>query len=143
LLGLRSSEFLAWNPPKRQQISIAVPGANKTLQFHPRKKHSIAKRFELARFIGDYILHDGQGEAWLASTDLRTSRQKYQRAFAAEFLCPLDSLQAYLNKDYSESAIEDAAEHFDVSPQTVESMLANNDLIPSTQLSNYLESLPY
>ncbi len=75
---------------------------------------------------------------------LGTSRQKYQRAFAAEFLCPLSSLQAYLENDYSESAIEDAAEYFKVSSQTVESILENNGLISSPQSASYLErSFPY
>ncbi|MEB3338078.1 MAG: hypothetical protein VKJ46_11490, partial [Leptolyngbyaceae bacterium] len=144
LLGLQKSKCEAWNPPSRQQISIAVPLDAARFKFHLRKKHPIAKRFELARFIGDYLLYGNNGASWLASTDLRTSRQKYQRAFAAEFLCPLSSLQAYLGNDYSESAIEDAAEHFSVSSQTIESILANNGLISSPQSASYLESsLPY
>jgi hypothetical protein len=144
LLGLQKSKYEAWNPPIRQQISIAVPIKETGFKFHPRKRHPIAKRFELARFIGDYLFYGNNGSSWLASTDLRTSRQKYQRAFAAEFLCPLSSLQAYLESDYSESAIEDAAEHFSVSSQTVESILENNGLISSPPSVSYLEtSLPY
>jgi len=45
-----------------------------------------------SRLMGDYLLYGNHGTSWLASTDLRTSRQKYQRAFAAEFLCPFRSL---------------------------------------------------
>ncbi|MEQ9668759.1 ImmA/IrrE family metallo-endopeptidase [Coleofasciculus sp. G2-EDA-02] len=144
LLGLKKSEYEAWTPPRRQHISVAVPLKENRFNFHPRKKHPIAKRFELARLIGDYLFYDNRGESWLTSTDLRTSRQKYQRAFAAEFLCPLSSLQDYLDSDYSESAIEDAGDHFQVSSQTVESILANNGLIYSPQSSSDLEaSLPY
>ncbi|AFY61652.1 ImmA/IrrE family metallo-endopeptidase [Synechococcus sp. PCC 6312] len=144
LLGLQKAEYETFDPPRQQRISIAVPLEQTGFRFHTRKRHPIAKRFELARFIGDYLLYGNCGEPWLVNTDLRTSRQKYQRAFAAEFLCPLSSLQAYLDNDYSESAIEDAAEYFQVSSQTVESILTNNGLISSPQSDSYLEaSLPY
>jgi hypothetical protein len=144
LLGLQKSEYESWTPANRQPVSIAVPLETARFKFYPRKKHPIAKRFELARFLGDYLLYSNQGNSWLASTDLRTSRQKYQRAFAAEFLCPLKSLQSYLDNDYSESAIEDAAVYFNVSQKTVESILANNGLIVAPQSIHDLEtSLPY
>lgn len=125
LLGLSKTEYENFQPPHRQNVSMAVPSENMRLRFYPRKKHPAAKRFELARFIGDHLLYGSRGSAWLTSTDLRTSRQRYQRAFAAEFLCPFSSLQAYLDHDYSESALEDAAEYFQVSSQTVESVLTN------------------
>lgn len=144
LLGVRGSEYEGWKPPSRQHISVAVPSTENVFNFHPRKRHPIAKRFELARFIGDYLLDDNREESWLTSTDMRTSRQKYQRAFAAELLCPLSGLQAYLDSDYSESALEDAAEYFNVSQQTVESILVNNGLISSRQAIADLDvSLPY
>lgn len=144
LLGLQKAEYEAFDPPRQRRIAVAVPSGKTGFRFHTRKRHPIAKRFELARFIGDYLLYGNSGESWLANTDLRTSRQKYQRAFAAEFLCPLSSLQAYLENDYSESAMEDAAEYFKVSSQTVESILENNGLISSPQSASYLESsLPY
>ena len=144
LLGLQKAEYEAFDPPRQQRISIAVPSEQAGFKFHTRKRHPIAKRFELARFIGDHLLYGNCGESWLANTDLRTSRQKYQRAFAAEFLCPLSSLRAYLDNDYSESTMEDAAEHFKVSSQTVESILTNNGLISSPQSASYQEtSLPY
>jgi hypothetical protein len=144
LLGLEQSEYDAWQPQKRQPISVAVPLKNNGFNYHPRKSHPLAKRFEFARLIGDYLLYGNSGKSWLASTDIRTSRQKYQRAFAAEFLCPLDSLQAYLDNDYSESAIEDASEYFMVSQQTIETILTNNSLIFSSHRVNDLEPrIPY
>lgn len=144
LLGLHKSEYEALPSPPRRNISIAVPLEKGGFRFHARKRNRPGKRFELARFIGDYLLYGNHGESWLANTDLRTSRQKYQRAFAAEFLCPFSSLHAYLDNDYSESAIEDAAEYFGVSSRTVESILTNNGLISYPQSANYLEaSLPY
>jgi len=104
----------------------------------------MAKRFELARLLGDYLLTENTDKQWLTSTDLFTSRQKYQRAFAAELLCPINALQEYLKNDYSESAIDDATEHFQVSQTTVNMLLRNNGLIFSPLMGDYAETrLPY
>ncbi len=144
LLGLNTSDVEQWSPVKRNDAAIAVPEPKNHYKFIPRKKHPIAKRFELARFLGDYLLIEQANGHWLASTDLSTSRQKFQRAFAAEFLCPITTLREFLREDYSEDAIEDAAQNFQVSQRTVESLLVNNGLIPSTLLVDYAEArLPY
>ncbi|MFH0786843.1 MAG: hypothetical protein V2B13_04415 [Pseudomonadota bacterium] len=144
LLGLDATDFDQWSPVKRNNAAIAVPEPKNHYKFIPRKTHPIAKRFELARFLGDYLLIEPTNGHWLASTDLSTSRQKFQRAFAAEFLCPITTLQEFLQGDYSESAIEEAAHYFQVSQRTVESLLVNNRLIPSTPLVDYSEArLPY
>ncbi|MDB9526834.1 hypothetical protein PN498_12615 [Oscillatoria sp. CS-180] len=143
LLGLQQSEYETWIPLSRQTVALAVPTATAGLNFHFRKRHPVARRFELARFIGDFMLYGAEEKSWLASTDLRTSRQKYQRAFAAEFLCPLDGLLDYLDGDYSETALEDAAEYFSVSQQTVELILANNSLMATPQPNHCEDSLPY
>lgn len=127
LLGLTAPAVAEWTPPTRLQVGLAVPLGNKGLKFLPRKRHPVAKRFEFARFLGDCA--NGEPKRWLASTDLATSRQKFQRAFAAEFLCPIKSLDDFLGGDFSEPAIEDAATKFHVSEQTVESLLANNGYI--------------
>ncbi|OQX17060.1 MAG: hypothetical protein BWK80_39755, partial [Desulfobacteraceae bacterium IS3] len=112
LLGIKAGEVEAWSPVKRNDTAIAVPESENQFRFIPRKKHPTGKRFELARFIGDYLLTGHTEGQWLTSTDLRTSRQKYQKAFAAEFLCPIAALQGFLQNDYSEDAVEDAAQHF-------------------------------
>lgn len=54
------------------------------------------------------------------------STQKRQRAFAAAFLCPIDSLIEFLDDDFSETALEAAAQHFEVSERIVTYQLANN-----------------
>ena len=141
LLGLLESNVESWTPINKR-VALAIP-ENKQIKFVPRKSHPSAKRFELARLLGDYILMDGSDEKWLTSTDLPTSRQKFQRAFAAEFLCPIEPLKDFLQNDYSESAIEDAAEHFDVSQITVNSLLKNNGVIYSN-FGDYSQSkFPY
>lgn len=58
--------------------------------------------------------------------------------FAAEFLCPIDTLVDVLKGDYSESAQEEAAEHFKVSEKTVGSLLANHGYIERVE-----PQLPY
>lgn len=128
LLGLTVAAVVEWTPATRLQAGLAVPLGSNGLKFLPRKRHPVAKRFEFARFLGDCA--NGELKRWLASTDLATSRQKFQRAFAAEFLCPIKALDSFLGGDFSEPAIEEAATEFHVSEQTVESLLANNGYIP-------------
>lgn len=142
LLGLRPGDVEQWSPASRSSAGIAIPGQGKEFKFLPRKKHPVAKRFELSRFLGDYLLSGTGNCGWLTSTDLGTARQKYQRAFAAEFLCPINGLRDYLQDDFTESALEDAAYAFEVSSETVRSMLANNGLAPT--FSRYAEPrFPY
>jgi Zn-dependent peptidase ImmA (M78 family) len=62
----------------------------------------------------------------LPATDTRTARQKAQRAFAAEFLCPIGALRQFLDKDFSPDSIAAAGEHFGVSDLAVKSVLANH-----------------
>ena len=133
LLGISSADQTRWEEiADKQNASVGISGeTNESIKFIPRKKHPLGKRFELARYLGDYLTIPS--EQWLVSTDFGTARQKYQRAFAAEFLCPINGLLEYLEDDFSKDNLEDAAEHFQVSSLTVESILANN---------NYLES-PY
>lgn len=117
---------------------LGIPQAAGQMKFIPRKRHPISKRFEFSRFVAD-VIQVQDAPQWLASTDLSTSRQKFQRAFAAEFLCPIDQLTSFLGGDYSETGIEDAAAHFDVSERTVESLLANNGVIPAPWMSDYVQ----
>lgn len=141
LLGIHTKQLDEWVPSGKQKISLATPGKeNYRMSFHLRKKHPLAKRFELARLLGDHLYYQAEEEPCLTCTDLRTSRQKFQRAFAAEFLSPLEGLQEILESDFSESSLEDAAEEYQVSTQTVESMLINNGLMESWHLET---PLPY
>lgn len=130
LLGLPEAEIENWNPGRRTQASIAGYEQG-GMKFIPRKTHPVAQRFELARFLGDYARSKNiNPSSWLVSADLATARQKFQRAFAAEFLCPVNSLVDYLGDDFSETALEDAANHFAVSEKTVDSLLMNNGYLP-------------
>lgn len=144
VLGLSCAEVEEWRPPREQRVSLVDRQENGSLNFRLRKRHPVARRFELARLLGDYLQYGNGVKSWLTSTDLRTSRQKYQRAFAAEFLSPVSGVLEFIGSDFSESMIEDAAAYFEVSTQTVESMLFNNGMISSSHVAFAQESgLPY
>ncbi len=91
-----------------------------------RSKWTTGRRFDLARLLADRWLPDGQQDAVLPATRASTYRQKVQRAFAAEFLAPADLLDAFLDGDFTDAKQEDAAEHFEVSPLAVRTILDNN-----------------
>jgi len=119
------------NGSKSAPMGLAVrTGESEGLKLLFRKRNRPARRFEAARFIADYLCapHD----RWLPITDSATARQKFQRAFGAEFLCPIESLRAYLGNEFLPEAFEDAAEHFGISEMAVKSHLANHHLIPRT-----------
>ncbi len=140
LLGMSSEAAANWSVPVgRSPVAVAIPVDDRQLQFVPRRRNPAGRRFELARFLGEYLSPSTHEARWLASTDLSTSRQKYQRAFAAEFLCPIDSLTSFLGGDFSSYAIEEAAAEFDVSEKTIESLLLNNGYIHH----HGTDSLPY
>lgn len=90
-----------------------------------RSKWETGRRFDLARLLGDRLL--GQVEPLLPATRAYTYRQKAQRAFAQGLLCPYRALDDYLDGDGSEERREEAANHFGVSPWTVDAVLVNND----------------
>ena len=138
LLGIASKDIEKWAPHTRRSVSVGIPISSGKIKFVPRKSHPISKRFELSRYIGD-INYVNRGN-WYATTELSTHRQKYQRAFAAEFLCPISGLTEYLNNDFSDEAIDEASEYFDVSQQTINSLLANNHI---TEKPIIHDELPY
>ena len=130
LLGLTEKAVEGWSPLDGARASVASGKANGRYSYVSRKRHPLAKRFEFARFVADQLrgalADDGVRPPWLIATDLPTYRQKLQRAFAAELLCPIDALVDYLNDDFSETSLENAALHFAVSEVTVDSLLRSN-----------------
>lgn len=104
-----------------------------------RSKWRTGRRFELARLVGDRIAADS-GEPLLPATRAYTYRQQLQRAFAAALLCPVEALQSQLDGDYSQDAIESAAERFEVSSLMVKTLLVNNRLLPREDIEDDIGS---
>lgn len=134
LLGITSGEVAGYDVNRRCAVSVAKSANNGAFEYLPRKRHPDARRFEFARFLGGYCMgSSNELTGWLVSSELTTAQQKRQRAFAAEFLCPVESLTGFLAEDFSENAIEDASDYFGVSEQTVTSVLQNNGYLENSR----------
>ena len=98
-----------------------------------RSKWRTGRRFEVARLLADRLLVETE-ESLRPATGASTFRQKMQRAFAAELLCPFDNLLDFLGNDFSDDAREEAAERFDVSSYVVRAVLVNNDFLDRDEI---------
>lgn len=90
------------------------------------KKRKDARRFMAARLIAEGLNGGGAGH-WLPCTNAATARQKYQRAFAQEFLCPYQDLIGWMDTTSpEEELLQAAAEHFEVSPLLINNVMVNH-----------------
>ena len=95
-----------------------------------RSKWKTSRRFDVARLIGDRLFSEREftlNEPLSPATWSGSYRQKAQRRFAAELLSPWQSVRGMLDKDYSDENMEQVAEHFDVSPRTISTLVDNNE----------------
>lgn len=134
LLGIASAGRGALVNPSlgtaRLPVAVGIREADgRNLRLIGRRRNPVGQRFELARFLSEHLQATDGMTDWLVCTDIGTSRQKYQRAFAAELLCPLNALVEFLDGDYTSCAVEEAAAHFAVSDQLVNNVLMSNRLI--------------
>jgi hypothetical protein len=105
-----------------------------------RSKWDTGRRFELARLIGDRITNSSTSKLFPATRSY-TYRQKLQRSFAAELLCPFDAVEDLLAGDYSPENLQEVAAHFDVSELTVRTLLVNHGRIEREDLEEGLEKV--
>lgn len=120
---------------KRLPLGLSIKKEDsEKLNFLFRARTNFSRRFEAARFLGDWLMENGV-DKWFPTTDGKTARQKVQRAFAAEFLCPIESLTEFLQEDFSEDRIEEATGYFAVSTRTILSHLVNHHRIPRDFIS--------
>lgn len=98
-----------------------------------RSKWHTGRRFELARLLGDRILAPLENRLFPA-TRSHTYRQKMQRAFAAEFLSPIELVEEMLGGDYSMECQQDVATHFKVSELTIRTLLVNHNRLEREQI---------
>lgn len=139
LLGLSRRDFALYEK-QSAGLPVSVGKYDRTgqLMLVPRNKtRASGRRFELSRLLGDALTRHSAGHEWLVSSDCRSARQKQQRAFAAEFLCPIHALESFLAGDYSDSRQEAAAVYFNVSELTVKTQLVNNEKIERVTAFSY------
>ncbi len=100
--------------------------------------HPTSRRFALMRLVADHLTASTQ-DRLLPGTQSATNRQKFQRAFAQEFLCPVEALKEYLGDGVpSYDDISEAAAYFDVSPLTVRNILVNKGLVEREALEGWV-----
>jgi hypothetical protein len=135
----------SYGPGASPPLGMAIRGTRaEEAKFVFRRRARLGRRFEIARLICDHAIAD-KSDTWLPATDGKTSRQRIQRAFAAEFLCPIDPLIDFLAGDFTSDSFDEAAERFGVSPQAVKTQLVNQDIISPEFLTPYDSrfDLPY
>ena len=108
----------------RTALSFALDAGASASCIVLRSNWATGRRFDLARLIGDRLL--AEHGALHPATRAYTYRQKAQRSFAAELLSPFEAVDEMLAGDYSQESQQDVAEHFDVSPMTVNTLLKNH-----------------
>ena len=112
-----------------ERISFVLDRESGDTRLSLRSKWETGRRFDLARLIGDRLLHHHArhpAERLLPATRAHSYRQKMQRAFAAELLSPFASVDDMLEGDYSEENQNAVAEYFKVSPMTISWQLVNH-----------------
>ena len=93
-----------------------------------------SRRFTLVRLAADYLDTEGDSPL-LPATRAGTSRQKFQRAFAQEFLCPIENLKEFLEgPSINDDDINEAAAYFEVSPLTIRTTLVNRGHLAGEQV---------
>ena len=110
-------------------ISFALDDEDGGSRISFRTPRKTGRRFDLARLVGDRLFQQalcGPEERLLPATRAFSYRQKMQRAFAAELLSPLASVEDIMGGDYSEDMQNKVARHFSVSPLAIQTQLLNN-----------------
>lgn len=133
---LATQRVLPPSVPYGLRLRNASGNANR-LALRSRWAHS--RRFELCRSLGDIIWSGDDPLGPLSAA--KSGRQKFQRAFAQEFLCPFDDLRAYIpNEDPTDDDIHAAARHFHVSERMIQTTLVNHDVIDRETFDQMVEA---
>jgi hypothetical protein len=112
-----------------RHFAAGFVGTSESLGVALKRRSGAGRRFEVARIVGDALLRP-ESDRVLPATDRATVRQKIQRAFAQELLSPIEGLKTMVSlPNPREGELEDAADHYGVSPWTVRSALVNRELV--------------
>ena len=127
-----SENVLAGKPDRNMPFAAALrDGADAgEIRVLFRSNWPSGRRFEVARLLGDHLVSAPIEDRLMPATNAKTARQSTQRAFAAEFLLPLDDLRAHIGPvPEDEDRIEDIASEYGVSPLLVRRRLEDNGLL--------------
>lgn len=117
--------------------SLVNDDGDARLALKTRSAHD--RRFELARVFGDAVWQSGS-EFGIVSR-AKTDRQKFQRAFAHNLLCPFDDLRRELDvNDPTQESIDAVAKKFHVHSSVVRSQLAYKGYLPFENASEEAET---
>ncbi len=113
-------------------FSFALGGVTK-LGFVLNRPHSHGRRFDTARLIGDYVGFD-LDDRLRPATGAVTSRQKFQRAFAAEFLCPSEMIRERFSGKLDARRVGDTvselSKEYSVAEQLILHHMENRSVLP-------------
>ena len=139
MFGIHVEEFSQANEniPLPLTAGLRSDDAPEQFGFLSNRRHPAARRFAFARLVADHLTVS-DNERLLPATGSKTARQKFQRAFAQEFLCPFDDLMHYFGSDApSYDSIDEAAAYFEVSTLVVENALVNNGVLAREMLDDW------
>lgn len=129
-----SASFTETVVPAISPLAVRSKNDN-TYDIYFNRKPLTTRRFAIGRLIGDHLCFTNS-DLFRPATRSETARQKFQRAFSQSFLCPIESLLDYLNKDNpNEYDISKTAEYFDVSPLMVKMTLVNKGYLSRNALA--------
>ena len=140
LFSITQSQFSERLPGEQQSLIAGFrDGATvDAFRISWNSNRGTSRRFSLARLVADHIGAPDQ-ERLLPGTRSSTNRQKFQRAFAQELLCPVDALKEHLGVGVpSNDYINEAAEYFDVSTLTVQNVLVNKGIVDRESLEEWI-----
>jgi hypothetical protein len=134
----RFAEVLALNPEELSSsgarngavVGLGARQNNDVVRFVLHSPNEQSLRFDLARIVADRTFVAGNDQ-WSPVTKVRTARQAFQRAFAAELLCPIEALRdrfPQITSIESDEELVDAAAEFNVSPLVVAYQLKNDGI---------------
>lgn len=127
IMGIPSNSFDV-APNIAPDIGLGWKSPDNTIQFCMNRSNRPAQRFMASRLICENLAAPST-DLLLPSTNQKTARQKVQRAFAAELLCPIQKILEYCDGDYSDDILDEVANIFDVSSLVVRSQLSNRNII--------------
>ena len=132
ILSIQEQKFMDVDFASRQPLFAGFRGDSSPHEFSVslNSRRETSRRFALARLVGDSIVAS-EDERLLPGTRARTDRQKFQRAFAQDLLCPFNDLYEFLSAGgaIDDDEIHEAAHHFAVSPLLVRTTLVNKGVL--------------